>query len=120
MTMRFPWSMWEFILTDDAEAVDFAAELYHSTFQIDLQFSPDIFEIVKPLFAYQPLCRTDGAFGEAAAGFGIVAEIDPVRSGFEDYFVESDDFSFAERCDLQSFVFGCDFADDALKCYCGA
>jgi len=43
-----------------------------------LQLAPDVFEIVEAFFARLPFGSADGAFGEAAAGFGVVAEVDAV------------------------------------------
>ena len=50
---------------------------------IGLQLSPYIFEIVETFFAGEPFGGADCAFGEAAAGFGVVAEIDAVGGGIE-------------------------------------
>ena len=55
-----------------------------------LKLPPDVFEIVEAFFAGEPFGGADGAFGEAAAGLGVVAEVDAVCSGFEDKFVEAD------------------------------
>ena len=88
------------------------------------QLAPDVFEIVETFFAGQPFGGADCAFGETAAGFGIVAEIDAVGGGFEDDFVQADDIAFAEGCDLKIFVFGrtvaAGLADQALERDCGA
>jgi hypothetical protein len=65
-----------------------------------LQFSPHILEIVEAFFAGEPFGGADGAFGEAAAGFRIVTEVDAVGGRFEDDLVEADDVSFAEGNNL--------------------
>src|SRR5437660_1302775 len=74
------------------------------------QFPPDVLEIVEAFLAHQPLGGADGAFGEAAAGFGVVAEINSVGRRFEDHFVQAHDFTFAERRDLEIFVLTGGFA----------
>ncbi len=61
-----------------------------------LQFSPDVFEVEESLLAGEPFGGAHGAFGESAAGLGIVAEIDPVSRGIEDQFVHADDVAFPE------------------------
>src|SRR5580658_1208533 len=78
-----------------------------------LQFPPQVLEIVEALFPHQPLRGAHGPFGEAAAGFGVVAEIDPVGRGFEHDLMQADDLAFAEGCDLEVFM-TTGFADDAL------
>src|SRR5271165_6905571 len=65
-----------------------------------LQFPPHILEVVEALFSCQPLRRAHGALSEAAAGFGVVAEINAVGCGFEYDLVQADDFALAERSDL--------------------
>src|SRR6478672_7405629 len=61
-----------------------------------LHLSPDVFEVVEPRLALQPLGCAHSAFGEAAARFGIVAEIDSVGRGLHYQFMHSDDLAFAE------------------------
>ena len=70
------------------------------------RFPPDVLEIVEALFPGEPFGGADGAFGEAAAGFGVVAEIDAVGGGFEDDLVQADDVAFAEGCDLDILLCG--------------
>ena len=67
-----------------------------------LQLPPDILEVEESFFAAQPLGRSDGAFGEPAAGFCVVAQIDPVVGGIQNELVHADDVAFAERCDFES------------------
>lgn len=55
----------------------------------------------------------DGALGKGPAGLGVMAEVDAVVRGFEDEFVEADDFAFAKGCDLERFALAAGFADDA-------
>ena len=62
-----------------------------------LKLPPDVFEIVEAFFAGEPFGGADGTFGEAAAGFGVVAEVDAVGGGFEDEFVEADDVTLRGR-----------------------
>src|SRR5579864_5356262 len=80
-----------------------------------LQLPPHVFEIVKALFAGEPFGGADGAFGEAAARFGVVAEVDAVGWGFEDDFVQADDLAFAERSDLDAFRLLSGVAEDVLE-----
>src|SRR5450631_263680 len=79
-----------------------------------LQLPPDIFEVVEAFLACEPLDGSDRAFGEAAAGFGVVAEVNPVGGGFEDHFVQADHVTFAEGCDLQIFFLVAGLADYLL------
>jgi len=60
------------------------------------QLSPNVLEIVEPFFAEEPFGGTDCAFGEAAAGLGVVAEIDAIARRLKDDFVQAHDFAFAE------------------------
>jgi hypothetical protein len=87
--------------------------------QKNLQLPPDIFEIVEAFFAGEPFGGADGAFGKAAAGFGVVAEIDAVGGGFEDEFVQADDFAFTEGSDFDVFflktALAGGFADHVLE-----
>ena len=62
----------------------------------------------------QPFGSADGAFREAAAGFGVVAEINAVGGGFEDDLMQSDDFAFAERSDFEFVRFPAGLADGLL------
>jgi hypothetical protein len=82
-----------------------------------LQFSPHILEIVKALLAGEPLCRPYRTLRESAARLGIVAEIDPIRTGFEDDFMHSDDIALTERCDLKTFVPAACLANHLLNAY---
>src|SRR5579871_3567229 len=79
-----------------------------------LKLAPDVFEIVEAFFAGQPFGGTDGAFGEAAAGLGVVAEVDAVGGRFEDELVEADYVAFAEGSDLDGLCLATGFADDVL------
>jgi len=81
-----------------------------------LQLAPDVFEIVEAFFARLPFGSADGAFGEAAAGFGVVAEVDAVGRRFEDDFVQADYIAFAEGCDLDIFSVATGLADHLLEC----
>ena len=65
-----------------------------------LDFPPDVFEVEEALFVGDPLGRAHGAFGEATAGLGIVAQIDGVSRRLEHYLMHSDHFALAERCDF--------------------
>ena len=49
-----------------------------------------------------------------------MAKVDAVCVGLEDYFVQANDFAFAEGCDFQIFIFAAGLADDFLECDCGA
>src|ERR1700722_4376778 len=81
---------------------------------------PHILEIVEALFALQPFGGAYRSFSEAAAGFGVVAEIDAVVIRFEDDFVQADDFAFAEGSDFEvggaaGGHFAAGFADQILQ-----
>src|ERR1700758_3732525 len=80
-----------------------------------LQLSPDVLEIIKALLLGEPFGGEDGPFGEGAAGFGVVTEVDSVVLGFKDEFVQADDFAFAEGNNLEVFVLCAGFADHALE-----
>ena len=69
------------------------------------QLAPHVFEIVETLFAGEPFGGEDCAFGETAAGFGVVTEVDSVARGFEHDFMQADDVAFAEGGDLEIFIF---------------
>src|SRR5579862_1304250 len=84
------------------------------------QLAPDVLEIVEAFFAAEPFGGADCAFGEAAAGFGVVAEIDSVGGGFEDDFVQADYVAFAEGCDFEIFAMTTGFADYLLESDRGA
>jgi hypothetical protein len=75
------------------------------------EISPDVLEVVETLFPGEPFGGADCAFGEAAAGFGVVAEIDSVGGRFEDDLVEADYVAFAEGGDFESFLLAAGFAD---------
>ena len=61
-----------------------------------LQFAPHVFEFVEAFFSGKPFCGAHCAFGEAAAGFRVVAEIDAIGGRLENEFVQTDDIAFAE------------------------
>ena len=46
---------------------------------LELDFPPDVLEVKEALFADNPLSSTDCSFGEAAARFRIMAEVDGIR-----------------------------------------
>src|SRR5581483_4451751 len=75
---------------------------------------PDVFEIVEAFLAYEPFCSANSAFGKAAAGLGVVTQINSIGLGFEDDFVKSDDLAFAKRGDLERFKFGIGVVNDFL------
>src|SRR5580704_16347489 len=66
-----------------------------------LQLPPDVLEVEEALLAGEPFGGADGAFGESAAGLGVVAEIDPVGRGIEDQLVHADDVTLAEGGDFE-------------------
>ncbi len=82
-----------------------------------LQLPPDVFEIVEAFFSGEPFGGADGAFGKAAARLGVVAEINAIGRGFENNFVQSDDFAFTERRDLQFFAAAAGFEHRLPDCY---
>lgn len=69
-----------------------------------LEIPPDLLKMIKTLSSSKPFGRQDRAFSECAPRLRIVAEIDAVVGGLEDEFVQADDFSFAERRDLERLV----------------
>jgi hypothetical protein len=84
------------------------------------QLPPNILEIVEALFPGEPLGDQDSAFGEAAAGFGVMAEIDAVGGGLEDDLVQTYDLALAKGSDFQIFVGSTGFAYQPLDCDCRA
>ncbi len=60
------------------------------------EFPPHVFEVEKPLLAGEPFSGAHGAFGESAAGLGIVAEIDAIRWRIKDQFMHANDVTFTE------------------------
>ena len=68
--------------------------------QLPLHFPPHIFEIVKALLSGYPLGGENRAFGEAAAGFRIVAQVDSIIVRLEHHFMHADDFALAEGGDF--------------------
>ena len=69
---------------------------------------------MEAFFTGEPFGGADGAFGETAAGFGVVAEVDPVGGGLENNLVQADYVAFAERGDLEILFVTAGFADDLL------
>ena|SRR5438270_5729222 len=65
-----------------------------------LQLPPNVLEIEKAFFPFNPLGCPHCTFREAASGLGVMAEIDCVVSGIKHHFVHADHFSFAEGRDL--------------------
>lgn len=66
-----------------------------------LQLAPDVFEIIKSLFARKPFSGAYRAFGKAAPGLGVVAKIDGIGGRLENNLMHTDHVSFAKRRDLE-------------------
>jgi hypothetical protein len=75
---------------------------------------------VEAFFSGQPFRGSDCAFGEAAAGFRVMTEIDSVGRRFEDDFVQADYVAFAEGCDFYLFFAAAGLANDLLERDCRA
>src|SRR5690349_4561979 len=89
-------------------------------FFVGSQLPPNVLEIVETFFSGEPLGSEHGPFGEAAAGLGVVAEVDAVGGGFEDDLVQAHDLALAEGSDFQIFVRSTRFAHQALDRNCRA